>query len=87
MIQIAKCNDQTGNTLTCRVRRHTGAGSFSTLAEVILDPTFTTCETTRTVSFAANTVVSDAATYEVYCAQTAAKQSAIYNTAITWTVP
>jgi hypothetical protein len=85
-IQVAYCNDQAGNTLYCRLRRFTPPASVETLATLSLTVVPTTCDQGYTLtSFTPSAAVSDSYTYEVECAQTAAKLTSVYSTSISYT--
>jgi hypothetical protein len=86
-VTMAKCNDQTGNTATCRLRRHSASsfGSISTLstfvAPGVLDPCSQTFEDTGVL----NPIVSDSYVYAIECFQTADKSTSIYGVQVEYT--
>jgi hypothetical protein len=85
-VKVAYCNDQAGNTLYCRLRRFTPPGSIVTLAEFYLSAIPTPCDPTYVfTTFTPSAVVSDSYTYEVECAQTAAKLTSVAWTSVSYT--
>lgn len=86
-VTMAKCNDQTGNTATCRLRRHSASsfGSISTLSEFSAVGALSPCSQTFDDTGVLNPVVSDAYVYAIECYQTAAKQTSIYGVQVEYT--